>query len=1432
MAQFIPTPENVRDRVRYAATVADALLSTFAKRDGDTIITQRYDAAYNCGGNEYVYDQSSTATIDGGTVLPGDGGVMSLDSLGVFNGTAGTGRLIAKDQSTTTIYQWGAPNDGTTTTEKFGRAALISTCKTIIWPPGRYNSGTGYGSASNLLTITSEKVIEATGATWYDASQTGQWQYYWQAERIPISIAADVELFSETATFNETDFQVGDVVVLQNGFDGATGGVGVDAGNGAGGGIVGGWLHRATDARVVTAVDGSDLTFRGASNFDYLLSDQMVTANTERYRSVPVTLIGVTCEGNGNASVCGAFRGFYRAKQINCTYTNTYDTFLITPGQPGYGDGMPGVGWDALWCIEMQTEGNTYLRLQEGVRPTGCRSCHFNNTTATEVFQLFLPGTFCSDMLFTNTTMIRCRGGVDAHPSIRTHWHNVQNIDPLDNTAYPGRYPGTAGAMFNLRSAGGSLKNYYWKWGGDEPIEMGRCDLGLTSILQYAYERWPHLGAQDFDLDNVQILNAISYRINNQPVSCISFNFRCGTIDIKNSTIPHINFSQDAWDNMTCQQLNISNSTLGGLDVLAHGREMLAPTVRMTADAVAVSETVKAGNVWIVLQGSIGGGTLVVEADEGSGYVTKQTRTAITNAVSFLLNADATLRYTLSGSTSPSLAIKPIRYDAGNARLDNVTWDRSLSATATDQPYMMRLSNTQPNILTNCKAIGYENEFISQEHDYTTDVWTTASHGLSDDDAITLKLNGAYLPTGYRLNTTYYVVNATTDTFQLSATQGGTPVNATGGQSGIISIVKPNKYVVERVSTFKYDGKKDVFENCSFTGFKDFAQVGVGASPEFVGCELGFLENATENLPLSLFNGCNGNVGPVNVGEPRIEPVGDLSISVNPRVDAQEQIFDTELTTAREITVYGDVRKNDTFQILRSAGGDYPLLFTLAEVALIEEDWIRAKYDGTEWNLIAYSTPKPGYYRYAKQDGSLRLRINGDGNSDGTPDVNDVTSNGYNGTWTGTPGYAAGPAGDGFAIDFDGSSYFTTPTASSPTGAQLTLSFWIKPDSVVVNQRLIGDRQGFANDEISDFTSPKLTSAGHGFADGQRVTLITTGSLPTGLLTSTDYYVVNSDANTFELETSVGNGAETFTDGTESGIANVVSYEFAALTITGWNDSTEEITVASHGYSDGDNVLLTTTGTLPTGLATATNYYIVYVDDDTFKLATDEAGTSIVDFTTGAESGTHKVAKRPYGFDLFLSTGTLWFYDGGSTNFSSVTAAQTFTFDDVADTITIVGHGYVDGDIVVLDTDGTVPAGLSLATDYYVIYVDDDTIQLETAIDAGAIDLTSAAGTGTSYFIKRANNVLIPGEWSHVSVVVNDGTGSKFRINNVQSGADFVAFITPNSRKPLVIGSFSLDPGTNNYTGQLYDIRLYNRSFGLSESSVLYATSALPGVSP
>lgn len=88
-------------------------------------------------------------------------------------------------------------------------------------------------------------------------------------------------------------------------------------------------------------------------------------------------------------------------------------------------------------------------------------------------------------------------------------------------------------------------------------------------------------------------------------------------------------------------------------------------------------------------------------------------------------------------------------------------------------------------------ALDYENEDTFRNYSNPAPTISIASpgvlsltaHGLPAGQRVKLTTDGA-LPTGFTAGTSYYVVSPTTDTLQLAATVGGTPINTSGTQSG------------------------------------------------------------------------------------------------------------------------------------------------------------------------------------------------------------------------------------------------------------------------------------------------------------------------------------------------------------------------------------------------------------------------------------------------------------------------------------------------------------------------------------------------------------------------------------------------------------------------------------------------------------------------
>lgn len=113
---------------------------------------------------------------------------------------------------------------------------------------------------------------------------------------------------------------------------------------------------------------------------------------------------------------------------------------------------------------------------------------------------------------------------------------------------------------------------------------------------------------------------------------------------------------------------------------------------------------------------------------------------------------------------------------------------------------------------------------------------------------------------------------------------------------------------------------------------------------------------------------------------------------------------------------------------------------------------------------------------------------------------------------------------------------------------------------------------------------------------------------------------------------------------------------------------TDLCTITSHGYYTGLKVAATSSGTLPAGLS-ATNYYVIKVSANTFKLATSAAnalaGTAVDITDTG--TGTHTLTPAAISgasYKVQVSPDdSLWFDLASVTN--NVTATADFMHEKV-----------------------------------------------------------------------------------------------------------------------------------------------------------------------
>lgn len=229
----------------------------------------------------------------------------------------------------------------------------------------------------------------------------------------------------------------------------------------------------------------------------------------------------------------------------------------------------------------------------------------------------------------------------------------------------------------------------------------------------------------------------------------------------------------------------------------------------------------------------------------------------------------------------------------------------------------------------------------------------------------------------------------------------------------------------------------------------------------------------------------------------------------------------------------------------------------------------------------------------------------------------------------------------------------------------------------------------------------------------------------------------------------------------------------------GVNTGTDTITITGHGLVSGQKVQVSATTTIPTGLAAATDYFVIIVDANNIRLATSLANalagtqiditstgagtisllsrevnnwTTIVKnntFTTAGVAGTVAVSMRGVGLasKAFKQGSDILFnavYDSSKLNAYVIQPADINAGTDV---ITITAHGYPTGARVKIATGGTLPAGLLDNLDYYVINLTVNTIKLakslSDAIAGTAVDIT-ATGVAAHLVISQDGQGLQP----------------------------------------------------------------------------------------
>lgn len=294
----------------------------------------------------------------------------------------------------------------------------------------------------------------------------------------------------------------------------------------------------------------------------------------------------------------------------------------------------------------------------------------------------------------------------------------------------------------------------------------------------------------------------------------------------------------------------------------------------------------------------------------------------------------------------------------------------------------------------------------------------------------------------------------------------------------------------------------------------------------------------------------------------------------------------------------------------------------------------------------------------------------------------------------------------------------------------------------------------FATTDVNTGTDT-ITVTAHGFASGEKVRFTSTGTLPAPLSANTDYWISSATANTFKLATIL-NGTAIDLTSTGAGTHRVFKYHnlvagnIVTLEITNSDpfiNGTYSVVSAPNGYQFTINTsaAVTTAGTSGDAWLNYTTTLVMSGGDDpkaklialAAKLDTDP-----------------RLEFANYSSIIASQSGTIISNSAANPTVISL-KTKDFVPADVntgTDTITIVAHGYTNGQEVTFVSSGTLPGGLVAGTSYYIRSSAANTFKLSLSPNTAPIvfiDLTSTgAGTHTirlSHQLKTGRYVTIAG---------------------------------------------------------------------------------------
>lgn len=302
------------------------------------------------------------------------------------------------------------------------------------------------------------------------------------------------------------------------------------------------------------------------------------------------------------------------------------------------------------------------------------------------------------------------------------------------------------------------------------------------------------------------------------------------------------------------------------------------------------------------------------------------------------------------------------------------------------------------------------------------------------------------------------------------------------------------------------------------------------------------------------------------------------------------------------------------------------------------------------------------------------------------------------------------------------------------------------------------------------------------------------------------------------------------------------SFYVIASDIDNTLSSTQIKLATSKARASADQPIDLTTGGTPQGggmlvftYADPAWEFTVEIKGKTSSLVEANGGADNVSFNTLHLPGTLQKPTAQHDFKGLVRQVT----DPSSAVFSGGLTLFYFNaadVDTVTDEITVVAHGYSTGDAInyyLLPSDGSAsPTGLSTSTEYFVIKVDDNTIQLATSLANAVAGTQIALGTtGTD-----STTVLNPAGAAAQSVIMSGRDALIFSADHPVKTADKLYFDGDISTATETIFEGTTATSSDVYFAEQIDRNLFrlarSASDLASEAFADYPTSAITTSTP